>query len=93
MPEGAAGSGALAQIDFSTFIVSLAGNVMVQLGQASAGDQAPASEPNIPLAKQTIDILAMLEDKTRGNLTDEEQRLLGQLLYECRMAFVQATNG
>ena len=92
MPNGGAGGGALAPIDFSTFVVSLAGNVMVQLGRAPAGEQAPAAEPNLPLAQQTIDILAMLEDKTRGNLSEEEQHLLGQLLYECRMAFVQATS-
>lgn len=92
MPEGTGGGSALAPLDFSTFVVSLAGNVMVQLGQAPAGEQTPAAEPNLPLAKQTIDILVMLEDKTRGNLTEEEQHLLGQLLYECRMAYVQATS-
>ena len=92
MPDGAAGAGALGPIDFSTFIVSLAGNVMVHLGQDPSREGASAGTPNLSLAKQTIDILTMLQAKTQGNLTDEENRLLGQLLYECRMAFVQATS-
>ncbi|MBK9118213.1 MAG: DUF1844 domain-containing protein [Phycisphaerales bacterium] len=45
--------------------------------------------PNLPIAKHFIDMLQVLEDKTKGNLTDEEKRLLDQVLYEMRMTFVQ----
>ena len=62
----------LAPIDFSTFIVSLAGNCMVHLGQGEASGQAP----NLPLAKQTIDLLEVLVVKTKGNLDEEEDKLL-----------------
>jgi len=53
--------------------------------------ETPGRAPNLPLAKQTIDILGMLEQKTRGNLTAEERQLLEQVLYELRMRFVEAT--
>jgi len=41
------------------------------------------------MAKQSIDVLAMLEEKTRGNLTDAEQKLLSTVLYDLRMRFIQ----
>jgi hypothetical protein len=48
-----------------------------------------AGEPNLPLARQTIDILAMIEEKTRGNLTGEEERLLHQILFDLRMRYAR----
>ena len=53
----------------------------------------PASEPNLPLAHQTIDTLEMIEEKTRGNLTEDEAKLLQSVLYELRMGFVRAQRG
>ena len=73
-------------MDFSTFVISLGSSVLIQLGQDG---QAPA-EGGVELAKQSIDILTMLETKTTGNLTDEESALLTSVLYQTRMAYVEA---
>ncbi|MGM0574204.1 MAG: DUF1844 domain-containing protein [Myxococcota bacterium] len=78
--------GHLEATDFSTFVISLGSNVLVHLGMhEAAGDQPP----NLELAKQTIAILGMLEEKTAGNLTAEEEKLLSGILYQVRMAFVE----
>ena len=80
---------ALPPLDFSTLILSMASTAMVQLGvvPAPAGD-APARD--LDAAKQAIDILAILEEKTRGNLDPAEQKLLASLLYDLRVAYVDA---
>ena len=83
-------SEALPEIDFGTFVMSLASSVLVHLGEIQHPD-SENREPNLPLAKQTIDILGMLQDKTRGNLTNEEDQLLVNLLYDLRMKYVAAT--
>lgn len=77
------------EIDFGTFVLSLGTSALLHLGlvQDEAG-QRP--EPNLALAKQTIDCLAMLEDKTKGNLTGEEERILAQLLSDLRVQLVTA---
>lgn len=80
---------ALAPLDFSTFILSLASSAQVNLGQVPA----PESEEvriDLPAAKQIIDILGVLEEKTRGNLDDSEQKLLSSLLYDLRVQYVDA---
>lgn len=74
-------------IDFLTFCLSLGSSAFVHLGDAPNPD-AGRTEPNLVLAKQTIDILGMLEEKTRGNLTPDEASLLENLLYDLRMRFV-----
>ena len=79
-------------IDFTTFVLSLSTSAMVHLGTAPAelfGDQG-APPKNLPMAKQTIDLIAMLEEKTRGNLSGEEERLITQILYDLRMSYVAA---
>ena len=76
----------LGPVDFSTFIVSLGGNVMVHLGEVPSEGGA-----SLDLAKQTIDILEVLKDKTRGNLDEEEQELLDTVLYKCRVGYVEAS--
>jgi hypothetical protein len=81
-----------APIDFNTFVLSLGSTALVHLGAAPAelfeGGAPPP--PSLPLAKQTIDLLAMLEEKTAGNLSGEEERLLAQLLFDLRMRYVAA---
>jgi len=78
----------LPEINFSTFIMSLNASALVSLGviddPASGGKNR-----NLPLGKQTIDILAMLEKKTRGNLTGDEEQMLKGILYELRMLYVK----
>ena len=78
----------LPEIDFSTFILSLVTSAMVHLGEAPHPDGKQHKE--LTLAKQTIDILGMLQDKTRGNLTDEESKLIEELLYDLRLRYVEA---
>ena len=73
-------------MDFSTFVISLGSSVLIQLGQ----DGQAMAEGGLELAKQSIDILTMLETKTQGNLTEEESALLTSVLYQTRMAFVEA---
>lgn len=78
----------LPPIDFTTFCLSLASSAMIHLGQ-SPSPETGKTDKSLPLAKQTIDILALLEEKTRGNLTAEESKLLSTVLYDLRMRFVQ----
>src|SRR3954465_14086680 len=61
----------------------------VQLGLIDLGDEEETPEPNLPLARHSIDLLAMLGEKTKGNLTAEEQRLLDNGLTELRFRYVQ----
>jgi hypothetical protein len=82
-------SQSLPEIDFGMFVMSLASSVLVHLGEIEHPDSR-AREPNLPLAKQTVDLLGMLREKTRGNLTQEEAQLLDNLLYDLRMKYVDA---
>ena len=78
-------------ISFAAFVLSLAHTAAVHFGDVpdpASGQRAPV---NVDAAKQMIDILSLLELKTRGNLTTEERQLLEQLLYELRMRYVEAT--
>jgi len=81
-------------VDFNTFILSLSTSAIVHLGAAPKemfGDQELPPK-NLPMAKQTIDCIAMLEEKSRGNLSGEEERLLSQILYDLRMRYVRAAS-
>lgn len=84
------GPGDLPQMDFTTFVLSLATSGMVYMGLAPLPEGEPTPEPNLALARQTIDSLEMLQRKTRGNLDDAEAKLLQSVLYELRMGFVKA---
>lgn len=78
-------------IDFSTFVLSLSSSAAVHLGlMPHPEDQSVAR--NLTMAKQTIDILNILQEKTKGNLSGEEERLIGEVLYNLRMAFVRASD-
>lgn len=83
----------LPQIDFSTFVLSLAASAMVQLGIAPGPEGEKREAPDLAMARHTIDTLEMLADKTRGNLDADEERLLQSVLYEVRMTFVRAERG
>ena len=80
----------LPTINFATFIFSLNSSALVQLGMMEDPMTGEKSK-NLPLAKQTIDLLSMLEEKTQGNLTDEEAATLTSVLHELRMAFVHVS--
>lgn len=81
----------LPQIDFATFVLSLSHSARVHLGDAPQPDGA--IERDLILARQSIDILVLLQDKTRGNLTGAEERLLNQVLYDLRMRFTEVSRG
>ena len=76
------------EIDFGSFIVSLATSAFIHLGEVH--DEAQAPHVDLPLAKQTIDIISMLRDKTRGNLTSEESQVVDSMLYDLRRKFLEA---
>ena len=75
-------------IDFSTFVLSLSSSAAVHLGLVPHPENQTVAR-NLTMAKQTIDILTILQDKTKGNLTGEEERLIGEVLYNLRIAFVR----
>ena len=78
----------LPEINFPTFIISLNASALVNLGAIE--DPASGSKvKNLLIAKQTIDILSMLEEKTRGNLTEEEGKILKNILYDLRIIYVK----
>lgn len=85
-----AAQGELPRTDFSTFVLSLSHSALVHLGDAPSPDGA-ARTPNLVLAHQTIDLLEILSEKTKGNLTGEEERLLEHVLYELRMRYVEVS--
>ncbi len=78
----------LPEINFSTFIFSLNSSALVQLGVISDPVTGQKSK-NREMAKQTIDIIGMLEEKTRGNLTDDEAGMIKDMLYDLRILFVK----
>src|SRR5919201_1651233 len=80
-------------ISFAAFVLSLAHTAAVHFGDIPDPVSGQKSETNLPAAQQMIDILALLELKTRGNLSAEERQLLEQILYELRMRFVAAREG
>jgi hypothetical protein len=78
----------LPDIDFATFILSMGSSALVHLGEVP--DDGGKQEANLPLAKQTIDLLALLQEKTQGNLDEGETKLLAALLYDLRIKYVDA---
>jgi hypothetical protein len=78
------------QVSFVAFVFSLASNAAVHFGDIPDPMTNERRPVDLDAAEQLIEILAMLEDKTRGNLSAEERQLLEQLLYELRMRFVEA---
>jgi hypothetical protein len=78
----------LPQLDFSTFVLSLNSSALVQLGLLEDPVDGQKTK-NIMMAKQTIDLLAMLEEKTKGNLTSDEANILQNILYELRMLYIK----
>ena len=75
---------------FPSFVLSLSTTALVHLGEI-ADPSSGAREVNLEAAQQMIDILSMLQDKTRGNLAGDEQKLLEAVLYDLRIKFVQAS--
>lgn len=79
----------LPPVDFVSFILSLAASAQVHLGliPTPGGEKV---EKNVGLAKQTIDVLGVLQEKTKGNLTAEEEKILTEILHTLRLQYVEA---
>ncbi|MCX5805126.1 MAG: DUF1844 domain-containing protein [Proteobacteria bacterium] len=77
------------QLTFSTFMLSLSTSVLVGLGELP-DPLTNDKNVNLPLAQQTIGLIEMLLEKTKGNLTVEEDRLVGNMLYDLRMKYIEA---
>jgi len=81
-------SSPMPEVNFSTFVFSLSSSALVHLGEIPDPDsQRP--QVDLPLAKQIIDTLGMLHDKTKGNLDQDEDRMLKNLLHDLRLRYVQ----
>ena len=78
--------------NFVFLVESILMQAQMQLGLLNFGEKDEEPEINFPLARHSIDLLGMLQDKTRGNLTSEEQRLLENGLTELRFRFVQVSD-
>jgi hypothetical protein len=79
----------LPEINFTNFLLSISTSALIQLGEIPD----PATKQGVkelPLAKQTIDLIGMLKEKTKGNLTPEEEKLMEYILYDLRMRYVKA---
>lgn len=79
----------LPEIDFTHFILSLSTSALIQLGEIE-DPFAKKSVKNLPLAKQTIDLIGMLKERTQGNLSPEEERIMEHVLYDLRMRYVKS---
>jgi Domain of unknown function (DUF1844) len=84
-PDPHQGSGI--PVTFSSFVISLGSSSMMLMGE-QLDPQQPPLPPNLPQAKDIIDLLSVLEEKTKGNLTTEEQAVLRDMLYALRMKYV-----
>ena len=80
-------------VSFTAFMLSLATTAAVHFGDIADPSTGQRMEPNLVGAGQMIEIIGMLQEKTEGNLSETEAKLLEDLLYELRMRFLQAQQG
>ena len=83
----------MSDLSFTAFVLSLASTAAIHFGDLPDPISGEPTALNLEGAKQMIDILALLDEKTRGNLTAEERQVLEQVLYELRLRFVEVQNG
>lgn len=87
--ETGAGDETLPEITFSTFVISLSTQALMHLGEIP-NPLSGKMESALPVAKQMIDIIGVLREKTRGNLDQGEEKLMEDVLYDLRMRYVEA---
>ncbi len=80
----------LPQLDFATFVLGIIGTAYAHLGDAP-GQQLEGIEPDFDLARHNIDLLVLLQHKTKGNLSGEEERLLEQALHDLKSRYAEVT--
>ena len=81
------------EISFNALVVSLATSAAVHFGDAADPSSGQHMPPNLEAAGHMLDLLVVLAEKTKGNLTPDEERFLTQVLYELRMRFIEAKKG
>jgi hypothetical protein len=88
-PGGKGGAGELPPVNFSSFVFSLSTSALLNLGEIK-DPSAEKVEKDTAMAKHTIDIIAMLKDKSKGNLDENEARLIENVLHDLRMRYLRA---
>jgi hypothetical protein len=83
----------MSDLSFTAFVLSLATSAAIHFGDLPDPVSGERAEVNLEGAAQMIEILGLLEEKTKGNLTAEERTVLEQVLYELRMRFVEVSGG
>ena len=83
----------MSDLSFTAFVLSLASTAAIHLGDMTDPEGKAPAAPNLEGASQMIEILTLLDQKTRGNLTAEERQVLEQVLFELRMRFVEVSGG
>ncbi len=78
------------RISFPSFVTSLFASALHHMGRIPDGEE---TSQDLPLARQTIDLLGMLQEKTQGNLDEEEEKHLAAILHELRLRYLEATQG
>jgi hypothetical protein len=92
MPSSSSDEKKAPALDFNALVLSLGSSVIVHLGEAPDPTTAKKREkPDLGMAQQSIDLLTMLQEKTRGNLTADEARFLENMLFDLRMLYVQVS--
>ena len=89
-PVSEAGPGSGMPVTFASFVISLGSSSLMLMGE-QLDTQQPTMPVNLPQAKEIIDLLSVLEEKTKGNLTTDEQSVLRDMLYALRMKYVSLT--
>jgi len=82
---------ALPPVDFTTFVLSLSTNALTSMGMAPP-EMGVAEQIDLPFARHNIDLLVLLHEKTKGNLTGAEERLIDRLLVDLKLKFVEAVS-
>lgn len=78
-------------LSFTAFVISLASSAAIHFGDLADPNTGQPTDVNLEGASQMIEILALMEEKTKGNLTAEERSVLDQVLYELRLRFVEVS--
>jgi len=81
----------MSELSFTSFVLSLASTAAIHFGDMADPVSGETMPVNLEGAAQMIDVLSLLDQKTRGNLTAEERQLLEQVLFELRMRFIEAS--
>ena len=79
-------------LDFNALVLSLGSSAIIHLGEAADPTTGQKRDkPDFPMAQQSIDLLAMLQEKTRGNLSGDEAKFLDNMLYDLRILYVEVS--